>query len=312
MSNRGKSRFLVWLNTASIIGFCRFMGVLPLPVSRTIGRWLGAFAYHAVPKIKRVALENLDLAFGGTLDKKQKKRLAQGCAKSVGITAAEFARATSLRKDVVEQLVTFEGLENLDFTRGLILIGAHLGNWEWMAPAIQAIGGRVVVVVQGVSDPRLDRFIDQVRSATGVRTIPKHGCGPELLRLLREGWVAGILADQSPRDSAVPVEFFGRACWGTIGPAMLAARTKAPVHPAVMTRDEKGNYTLAFRPPIEMVNTDDILSDLQENSQRCQNAIEQLVRQHPEQWLWFHRRWKERPRLQAEWEARRANRKPSA
>lgn len=311
MPSRGKSRLFVRLNTVSIIGFCRLMGVLPLPVSRALGRWLGKLAYYVVPRIRRVGQQNLDLAFGDTLGKSAKRQLARGCAESVGVTAAEFARAVSLRKDVVDRLITFQGLENLDFSQGLILIGAHLGNWEWMAPAIQAVGGKVVVVVQGVSDPRLDRFIDQTRCATGVRTIPKHGCGPELIRLLHEGWVVGILVDQSPRDSAVPVDFFGSPCWGTIGPAMLAARTKAPVYPAVMTRDKKGHYTLAFAPSIEMANTGDLLHDLQENSQRCQNAIEDLVRQHPEQWLWFHQRWKSRPRLEAEWEARKATKASS-
>lgn len=311
MANRGKSRLFVRLNTGCIIGFCRLMGVLPVSISRALGRWAGSLAYYIVPRIKQVGLKNLDLAYGDTLSSKEKRRIARSCAESVGITAAEFSRTVTLHKDVVGQFVTFEGLEHLDFSRGLILVGAHLGNWEWMAPALRTVCGKVSEVVQGVSDPRLDQFIDQTRCATGIRTVSKHGAGRELLRLLREGWVVGILVDQSPRDSAVPVEFFGKPCWGTIGPAMLAARAKVPVHSVVMPRDEKGRYTLAFSPPIELADTGDFTKDLVENTQRCQNVVEALVRQHPEQWLWFHRRWKERPRLEAEWAVRRAKRSSS-
>ena len=73
--------------------------------------------------------------------------------------------------------------------------------------------------------------------------------------------------------------------------------------PASMTRDPDGKYTLRIGAPLQLTRTGHLRADIVENSQRCQDAIEQLVRAHPEQWLWAHRRWKARPQLEAEWQA---------
>jgi KDO2-lipid IV(A) lauroyltransferase len=124
------------------------------------------------------------------------------------------------------------------------------------------------------------------------------------MRQIRGGKIVGILIDQSPRENGVPVTFFGRRCWATVAPAMVAVRAKAPIHPVSMTRDSKGRYTVEFLPSIEVRRTGDLRKDLVEAIQNCQDAIESLVRQSPGQWLWMHRRWKERPLLQEEWDAR--------
>ena len=206
--------------------------------------------------------------------------------------------------DFVRRHVTVRGQEHIDLERGGFIIGAHLGNWEWMAPVVFALGGRTAEVVRPLDDPRLDAFVDRTRRSTGVVTIPKTGAGPELLRLLRDGCIVGVLVDQSPRENGVPVQFYGKPCWGTVAPVMVAARARKPAYPIAMTRDANGRYTVEFAPPIEMVRSGDLRADLIENSQRCQSAIEELVRRHPEQWLWLHRRWKPRPRLEAEWQER--------
>jgi len=137
-----------------------------------------------------------------------------------------------------------------------------------------------------------------------VVTIPKEGGGRDVIRLLREGYLVGVLIDQQPRDSAVPVTFFGQPCWGTIAPVMAAIRARVPVYPIGMARNADGRYTLRFYPALDMTRSSDLRQDLVTNSQRCQDAIEHIIRTHPEQWLWLHRRWKPRERLASEWEAR--------
>ena len=95
--------------------------------------------------------------------------------------------------------------------------------------------------------------------------------------------------------------FFGVNTWGTIGPAMLALRTGAPIYPASVIRARDGTYKLHVHPPILATREGAFRDDLVRITQRCQDSIEAMIRAHPGQWLWFHRRWKPRPRLEREW-----------
>jgi KDO2-lipid IV(A) lauroyltransferase len=249
-------------------------------------------------------MQNLDAAYGDTLTAPEKLRIARGAAENVGIVAAEFSRIPLLDSESIASLVSFEGLEDVQPGAGAFLISAHMSNWEWMAPSLTAIGFHVSEVVRPLDDPRLNRFVDGTRTAQGVRTIGKEGSGADIIRLLKEGWLVGVLVDQSPREAAVPVSFFGQPCWATVAPAMVATRAKVPIYVVTMRRDAMGHYTLTFSPPIELARSGNLRQDLVGITQRCQDYIEAEIRKSPEQWLWLHRRWKERPRLANEWRAR--------
>jgi KDO2-lipid IV(A) lauroyltransferase len=303
---RRRNPVVVWATTTATILFGRLTSALPLPVARMLGRYAGRIAYFLVPRVRNVSRQNLDFAYGDTLTSAEKRRIARRAAENAGIVAAEFSRIPELNSDTVSSYVTFAGMENLRKDGGTFLIGAHMGNWEWMAPSVAAFGCRVVEIVRPLDDPRLNRYVDATRTAQGVRTIDKDGSGGEIMRSLKNGWMVGVLVDQSPREAAVPVTFFGQPCWATVAPAMVATRAKVPIHVMTMVRAESGRYTLTLSPPIELTRTGNLRQDLVGITQRCQDYIEAEIRKCPEQWLWLHRRWKERPRLEADWQAREA------
>lgn len=289
------------------IAFGTITRALPLPLSRAFTIALARIAYYVVPRIRKVGLANLDLAYGATLSRGEKKRILKASVRSVAVVAAELSRTPLLRSGGSRRFVDMEGLEHVDTSRGAVCIAAHLGNWEWMAAAIVDAGFQVAEVVRPFDAPALNRYIDGLRRSGGVRTIPKDDAGRELMRLFNENWIVGMLVDQSPRENAAPVTFFGAPCWATIGPAIVALRTKAPIHPVSMTRNEDGRYTLRFYPALDIKPTGDFRHDLLAVTQQCQGAVESIIRRYPDQWLWFHRRWKQRPRLSAEWAARSRN-----
>ncbi|HRZ83773.1 MAG TPA: lysophospholipid acyltransferase family protein [Candidatus Hydrogenedentes bacterium] len=283
---------------------CGLTRILPLPVARALGGALSRAALALIPRMRRIGMENLDVVFGDTLDRGEKEALLREAAENLGLVAAEFSRIPLVTAKGEGSLFEVRGLENIDRSRGGIFLSAHIGNWEWLAPAGAAVGLKTLIVVRGFDDPVMDQAVDAIRRVPGVETVDKHSALPALVTAVKEGRYAGILADQNPRENGIPSVFFGRETWSTIGPAMLARRAKCPVYPVSMTREPGGRYVLEFFPPVEMARDEDPLRELQENTQRCQNALEEMILRRPGQWLWFHRRWRSRGRHELEWAER--------
>lgn len=301
---RRRFPFVQTLIAPLAVGFGLTTARLPLPLCRMIGRWLGRAAYFLVPKVRHVAYANLRAAYGSDLSAAERKRIAKHAAENMGIVAAEFSHIFSISPEFVSQHIIIRGKEHLDFSQGGLILGAHLGNWEWMAPVVQTFFPRTAEVVRPLDHPMLDRFVDRVRRSNGVVTIRKEGAGAEVVSLLRQGYLVGVLADQSPRQSAVPVKFFGKTCWATVAPILAALRAKVPVYVMSLTREPDGRYCMTISPPLDWNTPANLRTALPAFAQEVQNLLEALVRARPEQWLWAHRRWKTRPRLEEEWLAR--------
>ena len=288
------------------IGYLRVTARVPVAWARGVTIAFGRIALRVLPRLHRVGMDNLDLAFGDTIPREEKRRILVGAMDNLAITAAEFSRLPSLRGDASSGWVEIIGAENVDTTRSGVLIGGHHSNWELMATCVPRYGIHMAVVVRPLRHPALNAAIDDIRRAASSDTVPKEGAGPEVMRRLKEGDYVGVLIDQSPRESAVPVTFFGQPCWATVAPVMLALRAKAPILAALLSRKPDGSYLLEAMPPIHVTRSGDLRRDLVHYSQQIQDLFEAHVRKYPEQWLWFHRRWKARPQLQAEWEKKAA------
>lgn len=286
------------------LGFMWVNGKLSLGMSRRLGRTLGSLAYALLPRIRRVAYDNVDKAYGNTLAPKEKKWIAKGSAQNLGIVAAEFAHIRRLSKQDSSREIAIRGAKNLDPDKGTLIVFAHMGNWEWLSLALRRLGRGMHGVVRPLNDPRLDRVVESTRAAAGASPIPRENAGPEMIRLLREGDIVGVLVDQSPRENAVPTTFFGQPCWSTIAPVMIALRSKADIHITYVARQPDGSYEVVIEPAMSFERTGNLRADLVANTQRVQDAIERVVRYYPEQWLWMHRRWKARKHLEEEWAAR--------
>ena len=285
------------------IAFIWFLALIPLPVARLIAVGLGRVAYFVVPRIRRIGLGNMDLVYGDTLTRGEKIRRLKRSVDNVGIIAAEFPRIAKLRGRFLDRHVTVKGLERLPRDRGAVLISAHLANWEWLAPVMASHGYKAAEVVRTPPDTALSAFVDRTRRSNGIITIPRDDAARDAVRLLRQGWHVGILIDQSPRHNAAPTTFLGRQCWSTVGPVVLARMAGSPIFGVSITRGKRGRYVLEVLPEVELVEGK-LTNTVAENCQRCQNVISEIVAKNPDQWLWVHKRWKRRPRLERQWQQR--------
>lgn len=281
----------------------RLVALLPPGLNRAAGRFLGRLAWRLVPRVRRVALANLEHAYADALPAGERRRVARESAENMGIVAAEFGRLHAFDAGPRPDLVEVTGGEHLSRGAGGVFFSAHYANWEWMGAALMTGVGdlRIAEIVRPLDNPALDAFVESNRRAAGVVPIGKDNAFATMVRLLRDGWYVGVLVDQSPRQNAVPSTFFGRPCWSTAAPALAALRARKPLYPVSMRREADGRYRLTVHPPLAVSSEGPMRERLLAVTQATQDFVEATVRAEPGQWLWAHRRWKRRERLEREW-----------
>ncbi len=192
--------------------------------------------------------------------------------------------------------VSIEGGEHLRQARkkGAVIISAHMGNWE-MAHIFVAcyLEDPLVLIARKVKPEMVNRMLNHVRSRFGSVILDKKGAFIKLVRAIRQGRTIGILIDQGTKLSeGVEVTFFGKKTAATPVAAILARRYGVPVIPAFCIRGDDGSLKLEAGPPLSLVKTSDYNHDITTNTQKMCDVIEDAIRRRPEQWFWFHKRWK--------------------
>jgi KDO2-lipid IV(A) lauroyltransferase len=201
------------------------------------------------------------------------------------------------KQDLVSK-VRIKGSKNiseaLTLQKGIILISAHLGNYEMAWQFVPCyLDMQMAGVAKKLRNVRLNRLIHGIRTRFGNKIIYKKGALPEMVQTLRQGSMVAILMDISRRFDGVEVNFFGRRATATPAAALLGLRCKSPIIPAFCHRTAQGTLIVEIEPPVEMQRTKDLRVDLQTNTQRITDRVERAIRRYPEQWNWMLKRWKE-------------------
>ena len=150
-------------------------------------------------------------------------------------------------------------------------------------------------MVRDADSPLFDEFIRWARTRCGNIMVSKNRAMRRLMQRLNANAIALILLDQNvAQTEGVFVDFFGAPACTNKGPALLASATGAAVVPAFILRTGRGHRVI-IKPEIPIVSTGDKARDTIENTGRFTKALEDTIRQRPEEWFWVHRRWKTRP-----------------
>lgn len=215
-------------------------------------------------------------------------------------------RLSRLGREAVIEATEVDGLDALrdalDEGGGALVVSGHVGNWEIGGSGVAARGIPFDAVARRQDNPRVDRMVNRARNRLGMTIIPMGGAGKKALRALRRGHVVGLVADQDARHRGVFVPFMGRPASTHRGPALLALRSGAPVFAAAAIRQPDGGYHVRMRrvpvpgvPGGEMAGEKDDGFGEWRLTAALTAALEAVVREHPEQYLWHHRRWKTAP-----------------
>ena len=269
---------------------------LPLAAARPLGAALGDLIW-ALGIRRRAVADNLKLVFP-ELPVRERRRIAHRCYRHFGAMTCDTIALSRLDAVGFCKRLTLVGWERLAeadaLGRGLLVLSAHLGNWEVAARPVGLYRGPFHVVVRPFNNPLVYHYMERERERFGERQIAKRGAAKQLFRVLREGGKAGVVMDQRVRPGqGIVLPFLGHPALVTPLPASVALRTGAPAVSIVAWPEPGGRYRVELGEPIlpatDGERGDDAVAAL---TTRYLAALETDIRRRPEQWLWMHRRWR--------------------
>ena len=272
---------------------------IPASLLYWMGGFLGRCSYYILARERRKALANLAIAYGDSMSVRWRRRVARAVFANLGRNFAELALYPRLDSRNIHDMVRMEGKEIVDRAlregRGIIIITGHIGNWELIPAYFTALGYTGGVVARRVYYEKYDRLLVRLRRSRGFRVFYRDESPKPILRALRNNEIVGILADQDVRKlPGVFVDFFGRPAYTPTAPVLLAVKSGAPLAPARIIREGR-RHRIVVEEPLPLRRDGDIRANLEYNTRLWSAAIERYVREHPEQWVWMHRRWRTTP-----------------
>ncbi len=278
------------------LGFSCLFRIIGLRLSRRLASVLALVFFYLIPIRRETTLDNLAKAFPEYSHKRIKKT-AFNCYKSFALTLIEILYLPRMNENNIKKVIKFENTElvkkKYEEGNGLILLAAHFGNWEYSG----IIAGLILklpfsVIVKSQRNVLVNKWLNDVRTKFGNEVIPLGISIRQVYKVLKEGKIIAMAADQRGSADGLRVMFFGRKASVYPGPAMLSLKTGAPILYAVSIRQPDNSYVAKF----EEISRNDLPEQEEEKvlelSQRITYYLENIIREHPEQWLWMHKRWK--------------------
>lgn len=269
---------------------------------RLTGAWLGLFFFNAVRRRREVAINNVRLAFP-QLGEAAARQIARRSAQNAGMTMCEFFHMAAASEQEIYNYVDIQGLEHvqlgLDQGKGLLLLTAHLGNWELMG-ARAAREFPLTVVARPNSNSGVQQYIDDARMSVGIKVISKFDTGRASIGVLRQNKTLGILPDQHAGPDGLLLPFFGHPTRFVSSLARIALLAKAPVVPAFGVRRKPwladGRILAKVSPALPLFgagkNTTSRDEMVLEGTRQVITKLEEIITSYPDQWLWMPRRWR--------------------
>jgi len=277
-------RFAEYAAVRSLLGFVR---MLPYKASNRLGSLIGAVLWRICGGLRRHTLRNLEIAYGRSLPPQERARIARGAFDVLGRNITDVANLAAR---------PYKGLvvENVDLLRdayaqgkGVVLVSAHMGCFSRLSAVPRFLGMKGASIMKKQKNSALlDWGRGFLKRELHLDVILKTDAPQEVADYLKEGRLVGFFADQRPRSGGFPGRFFDQPVRIAPGPAICARRYKAPMVMLTLNSLPDGRH----RVKVDCIDT---TGSLQAVSQRWMSLLEERIREHPEQWMWMHRRWKD-------------------
>ncbi len=286
-----------------MVGAIHTLSLIPDFLLYPLGMIGGFIGYCLDRRHLPIGTANLAIAFPEKSEA-ERRRILRASYINLGRGGAEVIRLGGFFHQRLRRRVTYERfgrwaeIADRHRGRGIIILSAHFGNFELLAPAHAMHGFQINLVHHTQRFLAGDALMTYVRERAGVEIIRKHAAARAVLKALRRGETVGIPFDQNAkRSEAIFVPFFGELAATASGLARLVAISGAPVVPAFIVREpNQRTHRIEIQDEVPIQRSGNTEADTAENTRRFVKVIEDLVRRYPEQFLWTHRRYRTRPR----------------
>lgn len=264
----------------------------PEPVALAAGRVLGTLCRDAL-RARRVVVESQLAASFPAATPHWVRDTARACYRHFGREAALLMGGPSRIERALSRVDDESGLGPRLRTAiaerdGAVVVSGHIGNWELGGAAVRALGVRVTTVVQRQRGA-FGRRLRELRARLGLDVLDRDAAARPALDALRSGRILALVADQHTLLGSAPIDFLGRPAWTSLAPARLCLAADVPLFFAALVRDPSG-----YRIVHEEVDggRSGAGADPVEVTKGWVRVLEREIEQRPEQYFWFHRRWK--------------------
>lgn len=274
--------------------------LVPKSAGAAAGRALGRLCFHILVRERNKAMLHMSVAFPDKSPEWIRATIRQTFI-NFGIGLIETIKLPYLTQKDFSGF-EIEGKEHLDNAlargKGAIMLTGHIGNWEALVCCLIKRGYRGGVIAKRIKTYGYNSLVTSFRASYGVQTIFQQGALRQCLKILKSGGVIGILPDQDiPKQPGVFVPFFGKDSYAPTGPAIIAKASRAPILPHFISRinGQFLKHKITILPPLDFQEMEDKDTEILENTRQWTEIIENWIREHPTEWVWFHRRWRTAP-----------------
>ncbi len=261
---------------------------------------LGRIAWYFAGGSRKLAIRHLTMAFGKEKSESEINALSKKVFEFLGKNGGDILRATKVENLAqLEEFLVVTGYDNFIAAnrkgKGVIFLTCHLGAFDLQVSTMALKGLNPNIIGTPLKDERLNELLWNYRNKYGAVAIERGRETFRMIKVLKSGGSVALLIDQDTKVKSRFVDFFGIPAATPVGATVLAMKTGAAVVPTYVYLGADWKQHMQILPEIQLTLTGDDEKDMVTNTQRLSDFIEGVIRQHPEQWVWMHERWKTRP-----------------
>lgn len=286
-----------WLEWIGLEILVRFIPLLPRRAVARLADFIGSLGFTFDGRGRRVALANIESAFGDQYTPAQRSEIARASYRGFARTMLDLLWAPALTPGNYRRYMHIEGMEILkkfrDRGESSIVIVIHHGNFEWASLAGGFEGFPGVIVTDSFKNEHLSGIFKRCRESSGHRMIPQEKSMIRMLKHVKKGGRSGMLLDlaMEPGEASTVIETFGLKLCATFLHAVLALRGGAHLVPLEGRSQPDGTCKVILHPPIEIPEG----ATYREVAQKCWDFFDPVIRNNPHHWLWAYKHWRYKP-----------------
>ena len=265
---------------------------IPRKYALLLGRKLGSFFYYFIPIRKAIAVKNISIAFP-KLNKKERTKLLYSTYQHFGMVLIDFLRLNKYKreKDINLVKIPSESIKLFKENNGGILLSAHLGNWEYLGSSLGLHEIQCVGVAQIQHSNGANTFFNELRESKMTKIISVNAGSKMMIKSMIDGAYLGLISDQNAGKKGSSATFFGTQVSVPKGVGVFHVKTNSPILLGFCILLPDFSYDLSFK----VLDFKDLPNNIDEAvkiiNQKYTMLLEQKIREYPNQYFWFHRKW---------------------